>query len=365
MPRSLPGARIPRRLTKLIRKRAKKVGAAPGTLVHIGERKVENTRLRVIDYERERLTETEPAAAGDCCPLKGTASVSWINVDGIHEVEAVETLGRCFDLHPLVMEDILNTDQRPKVEVYDDYLFIVIKMLQFDDHAGIRTEQVSLVLGDNFVLSFQEMEGDVFDGVRERLRAGRRIRFLGADYLAYALLDAVVDSYFAILEKIGDRIEDLEEELIGRPVPTTLEKIHHLKREMILLRKSVWPLREVLNGLTRGENPLIQSDTLLYLRDVYDHTIQVIDTIETFRDLLAGMLDLYLSGVSNRMNEVMKVLTVIATIFIPLTFLAGIYGMNFDYMPELHWRWAYPVLWLIMIGIGVGLVFVFKKKDWL
>jgi magnesium transporter len=293
-------------------------------------------------------------------------TVSWINADGVHDVKLVEALGHGLGLHPLVMEDILNTDQRPKVEAYGDYLYIVIKMLHFDGETReIRPEQVSLILGRHFVLSLQERPEDVFEGVRQRLRSGRRIRLMGADYLAYSLLDAIVDNYFFLLEKFGDQVELLEEELITSPTPATLSQIHHFKREMLLLRKAVWPLREVLSSLTRDDNPLISAETRLFLRDVHDHTIHVIDNIETLRDLLAGMIDIYLSSVSNRMNEIMKVLTIMATIFIPLTFIAGVYGMNFEYMPELHWRWAYPLVLLVMIGSACGLLLFFRFRKWL
>ncbi len=354
---------------KLIRKPAKKIGAAPGTLVYTGAKKIEQARIRVIDYNAEQLTETEIPVAdvGKCCPLKDTGTVSWINVDGLHEVNVIETLGGCYGLHPLVMEDILSTEQRPKVEAYQDYLFIVIRMLHFDAEKNeIKSEQVSLILGETYVISFQEREGDVFDGVRERIRSGRkRIRTSGPDYLAYALLDAVVDSYFHILEKIGDQVELLEDELVTDPNPATLQKIHEFKREMILMRKSIWPLREVLSSLHRDESALIQEPTVVFLRDVYDHTIQVADTVETLRDLIGGQLDLYLSSISNRMNEVMKVLTIMATIFIPLTFVAGIYGMNFEFMPELKWKWSYPVFWLVILAMGGVMFAFFKKKRWL
>ncbi len=234
-----------------------------------------------------------------------------------------------------------------------------------DDEHEIKAEQISLILGSNFIISFQEREGDVFNHVRERIKKGKgRIRRMGADYLAYALLDAIVDSYFAILEKFGETIEMMQEELVTNPAPETLQKIHTLKREMIFLRKSVWPLREVVNSLTRGEASLIHESTGIYLRDVYDHTIQVIDTIETFRDMVSGMLDIYLSSVSNKMNEVMKVLTIIATIFIPLTFVAGIYGMNFKSMPELEWRWGYLMVWVVMIIVFSVMVIYFKRKKW-
>jgi magnesium transporter len=288
-------------------------------------------------------------------------------LDGIHQVEILEQLGECMGVHPLVLEDILNTDQRPKLEDFDDYLFIVLKMSHYDDQNGeMEVEQISLILGPNYVVSFQERPGDVFDPIRERITNGRgRIRKLGADYLAYALIDAIVDHYFVVLEQIGEKIEFLEEELITDPTPETLQTIHNLKREMIFLRKSVWPLREVVGGLERRESPLIGESIAVYLRDVYDHTIQVIDTLETFRDMISGMLDIYLSSVSNRMNEVMKVLTIIATIFIPLTLIAGIYGMNFKHMPELEQPWGYPVVWGVMLATAIVMLIYFRRKKWL
>jgi magnesium transporter len=253
------------------------------------------------------------------------------------------------------------------MEDYGDYLYVVVKMLHDKGKTGqVEAEQVSLIIGPNFVFSFQEGEGDVFEPIRERIRNGKgRLRKMGADYLAYSLLDAIVDYYFVILEKLGERVEFLEEELVTNPKTQTLQEIHHLKREMIFLRKAVWPLREVIGALERGESPLIQKGTSLYLRDVYDHTIQAIDTVETFRDMVSGMLDIYLSSVSNRLNAVMKVLTIIATVFMPLTFLAGVYGMNFKYMPELEWRWGYPLVWAVMIGIGGVMLIYFKRKKWL
>jgi magnesium transporter len=279
----------------------------------------------------------------------------------------LEKLGDCYGFHPLVLEDILNTDQRPKMEDYGDYLYIVLRSLDYNDQRGkIESDQISIILGPNFVFSFQEKEGDTFDRIRERIRTGKsRIRKMGADYLAYTLLDSIVDNYFIILEKLGERIEILEEQLITHPTPQTLQTIHDLKREMIFLLKAVWPLREVVGSLERGDSSLIQPSTRIYLRDLYDHTIQVIDNVETFREMIAGILDIYLSSVSNRLNSVMKVLTIIATIFMPLTFLAGIYGMNFKYMPELQWRWGYPFIWCIMIGIGIFMLIYFKKKKWL
>jgi magnesium transporter len=354
-------------MNKLMKGRSKKAGLPPGALIHIGVRKTQEPKITIIDYDETTFQERETKAIEECFLFKEKPTVTWINVDGLHQIEILEKLGECYNFHPLVLEDILNTDQRPKMEDYGDYLYIVLKMLH-DKGKGnqVEAEQVSLVLGPNFVFSFQESGGDVFDKIRERLRTGKgRLRRMGADYLAYTLVDAIVDYYFVILEKLGERIELLEEELVTHPKTETLKEIHTLKREMIFLRKAVWPLREVISSLQRAESPLVQKTTGIYLRDVYDHTIQVIDTIETFRDILSGVLDIYLSSVSNRLNAVMKVLTIIATVFMPLTFLAGVYGMNFKYMPELEWRWGYPTLWTAMVVIGVSMLVYFRKKKWL
>jgi magnesium transporter len=347
-------------MSKYSMKRSAKAGLPPG------EVKAGATKITVLDYDELHLEEKEARTAEECFPFRDKPTVTWINVEGLADAAALEKLGERFGLHALIVEDILTTDQRPKVEDQGDYLYIVLKMLDYQKEEIIH-EQVSLILGSNFVISFQEgREGDVFNPIRERIRSGKgKIRKSGADHLAYALLDSIVDSYFAILEKLGEQVEALEEELIADPGPETLEEIHRLKREMLYLRKSLWPLREVISTLERGESALIQESTGIYLRDVYDHTIQVIDSIETFRDMLSGMLDIYLSSISNRMNAVMKVLTLIATIFMPLTFLAGIYGMNFKHMPELEWPWAYPVLWLALASIGITMVVYFKRKKWL
>jgi len=354
-------------MPKLIKKRSKKAGLPPGTLVHIGEKKAGELKVTLIDYDETQFQEREIKTIEECFVFKDKPTVTWINVDGLHQVEVLEKLGECYEFHPLMLEDILNTDQRPKMEDYGDYVYIVLKMLeQSNKNNEVVMEQISLILGPNFVISFQEREGDLFDSIRERIRNGKgRIRKMGADYLAYTLVDSIVDNYFIIMEKLGEKIEFLEEELVTRPTAETLKTIHQLKREMIFLRKAVWPLREVVSGLQRGESSLMKESTRIYLRDVYDHTIQVIDTIETFRDMVSGMLDIYLSSISNRLNAVMKVLTIIATIFMPLTFIAGIYGMNFKYMPELEWRWGYPVIWLVVIFIGVSMLIYFKKKRWL
>lgn len=348
-------------------RKRKQPGSSPGTLVHIGQERATPTRIHVLDYDETRLEDRDANSAEDCFPFRDKPTVTWINVDGIHQVEIIEKLGKHFGLHPLTLEDIVNTNQRPKMEDNGGYLFIVLKILTYDDQrSAINTEQLSIILGSNFVISFQEEAGDDFDPIRERVRHGKgRIRKMGADYLAYALIDAIVDHYFVILEKIGEKLATLEDELVTDPQTETLTAVHRLKREMILLRKSVWPVRELISGLERGESELIHQATHIFLRDVYDHTIQVIDTVETYRDMLSGMLDLYLSTISNKLNSVMKVLTIISTIFIPLTFVAGIYGMNFDFMPELHWRWGYPVVLLIMFGAMIAMLWFFRRKKWL
>lgn len=344
----------------------KKAGAPPGTLVHIGEKKAESVRITYIDYDEQSFQEKQVTDIKECFPFKETPTVTWINIDGIHDVDIIEKIGKHFGLHPLILEDILHTTQRPKFEDYDSHLFIVLRMLMSaSEKQLVQSEQVSMVVGRNFVISFQESIGDVFEPIRDRLRNSKgRIRKMGSDYLAYALLDAVVDGYFSVLETIGDTIESMEERLAKDPTEEILRQIHSLKREMIFLRKSIWPLRELISNLQRSESDLIAQSTDVFLRDVYDHTIQVIDTVESFRDIVSGMLDLYLSSISNKMNAVMKVLTIIATIFIPLTFVAGIYGMNFEYMPELKWRWSYALVWLVMIVIALGMIKYFRKKNW-
>jgi len=351
----------------LLTKRSGKAGLPPGTLVHIGEARTGPLRLRLTEYDAAGCEERNLASAAECLPPTDGGKVYWLDVGGIHHVQVIEQLGQAFHLHPLMLEDIVNTDQRPKADVYDDCLFFVVKMLHVaDKEATIHVEQVSVVLGPRFVLSFEENGGPAFEPIRTRLKNPKgRLRNSGADYLAYALLDAIVDHYFGVLEILGERIQALEQELIRDPGPATLRTIHEVKRELLFLRRAVWPVREMINVMERGETDLIQDTTKVYLRDVYDHTIQVMDTLETFREMATGMLDLYLSSVSHRLNSVMKVLTVITTIFMPLTFIAGIYGMNFDYMPELKWQWGYPSVLLAMLFIGSVMFWIFKRKDWL
>jgi len=354
-------------MNKYIGKNSIKAGLSPGTLVHIGEERNEKAKITLFDYDELSFQEKQVETVDECLKYKESPAVTWINVDGIHQVEVIEKIGKCFGLHPLLLEDILNTGHRPKMEDFGDHIYIILKMLFFNSNSNnVVTEQVSLILGPNYVLSFQEREGEVFNSLKERIRSGLgRTRKMGADYLFYALLDSIVDNYFVVLEKLGEKIEFLEERVVTNPSPATLKLIHNLKTGMIILSKSVWPLREVISGLERGESLLIKESTGIYLRDVYDHTIQVIDTIETYRDMITGMLDIYLSSVNNRISEVMKVLTIITTIFIPLTFIAGVYGMNFKYMPELEWRWGYPVVLSMMIIIGILMGVYFKRRKWL
>ena len=351
----------------LTKKRTKKAGLPSGTLVYTGEKRDEQVKIHVINFDEVNFQESELDSIDACIPYKDKPGVTWINVDGVHNVPLLEKLGDCFGLHRLVMEDIASTDQRPKTEDYTDYLYIVLKMLSAGKNGEIVTEQLSLVLGTNFVLSFQEgIEGDVFPLIRERLRGGKgRVRKMGADYLAYSLLDAVVDNYFVILEKFGDKIESIETELIGNPRQQTVQRIYQLKREMIFLHNAVWPLREVVSNINKHESPLIKEATAPYLRDVYDHVVHIIDSVDIYREMLSSMLDMYLSSVSNRLNEVMKVLTAISLIFMPLTFIVGVYGMNFKYMPELEWRYGYFITLLAMLGIGVVMLLYFKRKKWL
>ena len=354
-------------MIKFIKKRSKKVGLPPGTLVHIGEKKNEKIKITIIEYDEKYLQEKEVKSIEEIFPLKKKPTITWINIDGIYNLDIIKRIGKEFSLHPLVLEDIVNAEQRAKLEDFVDYIFIVLKIPYYDDKAmKVRMEQISLIIGENFVISFQERGEDIFYLIKRRLKSTRwRIRALGADYLAYSLIDLIIDNYFIILENLEDRIEDLEEKLVEEPTSETLHIIHLLKRDITFLRNSVWPLREVIKILEKGELSLIQEATKIYFRDVYDHTIWVIDTIERYREMITGMLDIYFSSVSDKMNKIMMFLTIIGTIFLPLTFITGIYGMNFRYMPELKWPWAYPSVLIFMFFISIGMLLYFKKKRWL
>jgi len=342
-------------------------GLSPGTLVHVGEQKTNNVTITLLDYDAKGyFVERETVDPGELAKAIQTPAITWINVTGLHQITMMGGIGQAFGIHPLLLEDILNTEQRPKIEQSNDILILILKAVCWDEAAGhTEVEQVSLVIGASYVLSFLERPSDLFTPVHQRLREGNgRLRQMGADYLAYALLDAIVDNYFLTLEQISDQIEQIEDDIIDDPTPEDVQTIHELRRELLDLRKAIWPLREIISSLYRGEFPQFQPETLLYVRDVYEHIIQVIDTLETFRDVVSGLLDMYLSTVSNKMNEVMKVLTIIATIFIPLTFITSLYGMNFQYMPELQWRMGYPFVWIIIILTSITLILYFKRKGW-
>jgi magnesium transporter len=341
------------------------LGAPPGTIIYSGEARNERVKISLIEYSETEFIEKNFYDLSECMEHVDPNMVKWINVDGIHKVDLIEAIGKKYNIHPLTLEDVANTAQRPKFEDYDNYVVAIMKMIYYDTE--LRSEQLSVILMDGMVISFQEVHGgDAFDLIRNRLRIGKgRIRKMKADYLAYALIDAVVDCYFSILEKIGDKIETIEEELIANPTKETMHELHAMKREMIFLRKSVWPIRELINNLERSETELITPSTDIYLRDLHDHSVRVIDTVETYRDLLSGMMDIYLSSVSNKMNEIMKVLTIITTIFVPVTFIAGVYGMNFEYMPELHSKWGYAATWAVMLTIIISLLIYFRNKKWL
>lgn len=349
-----------------IQKYQQKVGLPPGALVHIGSERSGSSKISSISYSEEHFEEKEVNKIEEFVIDDDSKGVKWINVNGVHQTEVIENIGNHFGVHKLVQADIVNTKHRPKLEDFDDHIFVVLKMIYFDENEKIINEQISLIVGKNYVVSFQEIEGDVFEPIRNRLRnSNGQIRKRGSDYLAYTLIDTIIDNYFVVLERIGEKIEDIEEQLLENPTEDTTLEIHSLKRDLILLKRSVGPLREVTSVLERGESKLIHKSTRIFLRDVYDHTIQVIDTIESSRDLLSGMLDVYLTTVSNKMNSVMKVLTVIATIFMPLTFIAGVYGMNFQNMPELTWKYGYCFALALMFTIGMLMLIFFKRKKWL
>lgn len=350
-----------------IRHRSRKAGLPPGSLIHVGERVVDEVRITCLDYTADTLTERSCTAPEECFPFRDSASVSWINVEGVHDPALIERLGTHFRIHPLALEDILNTTQRPMVQDYDGYLFITLRMLCRRDRGAILSEQVSFILGPSWVISFQEgFQGDVFDPVRARIRSAKgRVRTMGADYLAYALIDAVIDSYFGVLESLGEELERIEESLTNDPHERLLRRIYQAKRSSIFMRRAVWPLRELVGALERGESPLISPPVRVFLRDVYTHAIEVIDILEAHREMVAGLLEIYLSSVSNKLNRVMMVLTLITSIFMPLSFIAGIYGMNFEYMPELKEPWGYPIALVFMLAIAAGMILVFRRKGWL
>ncbi|HEV8577807.1 MAG TPA: magnesium/cobalt transporter CorA [Thermoanaerobaculia bacterium] len=351
-------------------KRYHRPGTAPGTLRPIEAPGAEPARVTLIDYAPDHFEEKRISKIEDVFPFRDSPTVTWINIEGLHDVGLIEKLGQHFGFHPLALEDVLNCGQRPKLEDYGGYHFLVMKSL-YRKTEDLNIEQISFFLANNYVITFQEVPGDSFEAVRERIRHGKgQIRRMGPDYLLYALVDALIDEFFPVLETYGERIEELEDAVILHPEPSTLNEIHRIKRELLMLRRTAWPEREVINALQREEAHLIRPEIRVFLRDCYDHTIQVIDMIETYRDLASGLLEVYLSSASNRLNEVMKVLTIISTIFIPLSFIAGVYGMNFNTaksplnMPELNWYFGYPFSLAIMAAVAGALVLYFRRKGW-
>lgn len=346
--------------------KSRTVGLSPGTLTE-NKNPENNSVVTVMSYNATSLEERTIPSLDELQKYKSADAVSWINIDGTEDSESLKKIGEIFNLHPLLLEDVSTAEQRPKLDEFEEQLFTILNMLSYNSEKNcITVEQIGIVLGRNYVLSFQEAGGDVFDPNRNRIRNNKgKHRKYSADYLFYTLIDTIVDNYFIILEKIGERLEDIEDNLISEPTNDILNDLYKIKRELILLRKSIWPLREVLMKFEREEYELITDSTQTYFKDVYDHTVQIIDTLESFRDLSGGMLDLYMSSISNKMNAVMKVLTVISTIFIPLSFLAGIYGMNFDYIPELKWKYGYFGFLASCLAILIAMLFYFRKKKWL
>ncbi len=354
-------------MRKLFKKQSPKAGLPPGSLLYVGDKKIEEVKITLVQYNEDKIEKEIVTNLKDCSFDEDMHGVKWLNIDGLHRTDLIDEIGKHFDIHFLVLEDILNTNQRPKMEDYEDYIFITLKMLFFNDVSkDITKEQVSIIMGKNYVISFQEKEYNVFSPVIERLKKSKGpFRCAGPDYLAYVLLDSIIDNYFITLEKVGDQLENLEQELISEPTQHTLEKIYRYKNEILFLSRSIRPLRELIIFLQKSVSPLIDEETDVYLKDLYDHAIRVIDIVESYRDMLTGMMDIYISRVSLKLNEIMKVLTIFASIFIPLTFIVGIYGMNFTYMPELEWKWSYPVLWIMMLSLFFFMLYYFKKKKWL
>ena len=356
----------PLKRKKLLTRR-KRAGSAPGTLIHVGQQKVDAVKLSLITYSEAAIHEHAIHSLTEVKQKRTGSPFCWINIDGLHDIRAIEEIGTEFSIHPLVLEDCLNTRQRPKIDDHEQYLFIVLKMFRFNkETAEVEEEQISYLLGSDYVISLQEREGDVFTPVRERLRTGKgRLRKAGPAYLFYTLLDAVVDNYFYVIDALNERIETLDAEVITNPRPSTLQNIYILKQEVLNLRKNIAPLREVLSKLLKEPHVLIDNATKIYFSDVFDHFLQVLESIDTQRELLSGLIDLYMTSISNRTNEIMKVLTLMAAIFIPITFVAGVYGMNFQRMPELEWEYGYLFAWTIMLSIVAGMLIFFRNKNWL
>lgn len=345
----------------------KKLGQIPGSVIYTGKKELKKLFIEAFDYNKNQCNEKELLTVEESFEFKLSNSIKWINLNGLNHVIEIEKLGNHYELHPLVLEDIVNISQRPKIDEHENYLFVVLKMLYYDANEKIISEQVSFILGKNYVLSFQESEGDVFDEVRDRIRQAKgRVRNMQADYLLYALIDAIVDHYFGIIEVLGDKIEDFETTIFSGDVNDDVsQNIQSLKREILRVRRAIFPLREVINRIEKNESSFIQKKTITYYRDIYDHLVQVSENIDIYREMIWSLMDMYMTTIGNKMNEVMKVLTIMASIFIPLTFIAGIYGMNFEYIPELKYKYSYFILWGVMVILFISMLFYFKRKKWL
>jgi magnesium transporter len=354
-------------MSKYKHNKSKKTGLPPGTLVHTGDKKSEVSKINLFSYNELEIFEKNNVKIKDIVKAKhDTKTQEWINVLGVHDIQLIEELGQLFNLHPLLLEDIVSVHQRPKIDEYDNCLFVVVRMLFLDKNKELQSEQVSFVLTENTLLSFHENHDECFEIIRERLRKGKgKVRKMKADYLLYALMDAIVDYYFVILDKYGEILENIENDLFQDKDDKILNRIYKMKSNVLQLRKTVIPMRETVNALLKNGTNVIQESTHVFIKDLYDHLTQVYDTTESYRDILSGLMDIHLSSSSNKMNRIMKVLTIISTIFIPLTFIVGVYGMNFHYMPELEWKYGYFVVWAIMLIIVAGMIYVFKNKKWL
>jgi magnesium transporter len=349
---------------KLFRRVIRHVGSSPGSVIPSVEPREEPIRIQVLDWT-ETSFEEKSVTLEECLKYTDPSTLTWINISGIHEPKVIETIGEHFGLHVLVQEDIVHADQRPKIEDHEDHLFLILKMYRFENH-HLDEEQISMILGEGFLITFQEKEGDVFEAVRQRAKRGKgRLRKLGSDYLAFALMDTIIDHYFLVIEKLGSQIEDLSEELLENPSSSHAREIFQYTTQISRIRRSIWPTRDITVTIQKLESRLIHKKTLLFFRDANDHLMKAADLAETFLDVGSGLINLHMSSLSNHMNQIMKVLTIMASIFIPLTFIAGIYGMNFDYMPELHWRMGYAAVLLVMLLVFIVMLIYFKKKKWL
>ncbi len=353
-------------MARFFRKRDQLKGQVPGSLIFVGTKKVEQTSIHVIDYDSERLIERDFTDVNQIKDLHSSSACSWINIYGLHDIEVINQIGSRYGLHSMVLEDVLNTGQRPKLEDFDDVLFLVLKMFRYDPEEEIvHAEQLSMVIGNGVLITFQEQKGDVFEAVRERIRKMKgRIRQLGVDYLAYALLDTVVDNYVSVIERIGERVEELDERVLEDPDKEIIADISLAKREINYMRKSIRPARDAILQLGKLDTDLIRDYMVPFLKDLQDLTTHATEVVEIYREMLTDQMNVYHSSLSNRMNDVMKVLTIFAAIFIPLTFIAGIYGTNFEYFPELHYRYSYFVFWGVIIVVALGMLIFFKKKKW-